>query len=180
MRCVCLSLSRNVGLPPLPQPPTPPFSSPTVLLATNSPLPSPLREELGLSTCSSAGASWCDLGVSVGVGGGIGLLGVLTICGGVGLVCRINSQGESHTATGLIFITLGVVWCLSWASGVLIWGGEDGATYVGIMWGVPIVMAVASRCLAVYRVRTKDEQDLPVSSAGRAAKRATVVVPPRR
>lgn len=124
----------------------------------------PPREELGLSTCSSAGASWCDLGVSVGVGGGIGLLGVLAICGGVGMVGKMNSRGQSGTAGGLISITLGMVWCLSWASGVVIWGGEAGATYVGIMWGVPIVLAVVSRYLAVYRVRNKDEQELPVAS----------------
>ncbi|CAN0472675.1 unnamed protein product, partial [Ectocarpus sp. 8 AP-2014] len=126
------------------------------------------EEELGLSTCSSAGASWCDLGVSIGVGGGIGLLGVLAICSGIVLVGRMNSEGQSDTAAGLMSIALGTVWCLSWSSGVVIWGGEVGATYVGIMWGVPIVLAAvvtASRCFVVYRVRTKDEQELPVSSA---------------
>ncbi|CAB1099449.1 unnamed protein product [Ectocarpus sp. CCAP 1310/34] len=113
-------------------------------------------------------SSWCDLGVSIGVGGGKGLLGVLMICYGIGLVGRTNSRGQLNNAAGLMGIALGTVWCLSWSSGVVIWEGEVGATYVGIMWGVPIVLAAvvaASRCFVVYRVRTKDEQELPVSGA---------------
>lgn len=79
--------------------------------------------------------------MSIGVGGGVGLLGVLMICFGIGLVGRKNSEGQWDTAAGLKGIALGTVWCLSWSSGVVIWGGEVGATYVGIMWGVPIVLA---------------------------------------
>ncbi|CAN0276866.1 unnamed protein product, partial [Scytosiphon promiscuus] len=87
-------------------------------------------EELGLSTCNSAGHSWCDLGVSVGVGGGLGLIGVVMICGGIlGLSTKAHSIERN-----LSLIAMGVLWCLSWSSAVVVWGGADGATYVGVMW----------------------------------------------
>ena len=121
------------------------------------------REELGLSTCSSAGSSWCNLGVSVGVGGGIGLFGVLLICSGL---CGLMSVAPSSRATpslkstAITCILVGVLWCLSWAAGVVIWGGQDGAMYVGIMWVLPILVTVAALYCAVSLRRAKDEQNI--------------------
>eukprot|EP00903_Cladosiphon_okamuranus_P019187 g17648.t2 len=117
-------------------------------------------EELGLSTCSSARSSWCNLGVSVGVGGGIGFLGVLLICG---VLCRKALMKPSTRADqwdDIVPVLIGVLWCMVSAVGVVIWGGQDGAAYVGIMWGLPIVVASVVPCRAVFLRHTKDEQSL--------------------
>ncbi|CAM9281965.1 unnamed protein product, partial [Hapterophycus canaliculatus] len=112
-------------------------------------------EELGISTCKSAGASWCNLGVSVGVGGGIGFIGVLAIC--VRLI-RISAKELAVSRTDVFVIMIDVLWCLAWFFAVVIWGGADGATYVGIMWGVPL--AVTAVGCAYHCLRPKDDQDL--------------------
>ena len=123
---------------------------------TTPPANVPLEKELGLTTCSSAGKSWCNLGVSVGVGGGIGLFGVAMFCAGIYTIFVV--EAETHVRVGLCFVALGMLWCLAWAVGVVIWGGEDGVTYVGIMWGVPILVSVAVIVGIGCQRRTKDEQ----------------------
>lgn len=108
----------------------------------------------------------------------MGLLGVALICLGLCGVVTIrpakpsvrptnrsastNRSSSSHFPKGLavLFIIFGVLWCLSWAVGVVIWGGQDGATYVGIMWGVPLLMTAAGLGLAVHLRRSKDEQNI--------------------
>ena len=102
-------------------------------------------EELGLNTCASyRRESWCNLGVSVGVGGGIGFLGVVMVCY---CICAIASPcySDNQCATIWLFVggVCGLVWCCVWAVGVVIWGGADGAKYVGIMWGAPIFAALS-------------------------------------
>lgn len=99
-------------------------------------------EELGLNRCTSSKQSWCNLGVSVGVGGGFGFIGAAFLC-----VClcslaprlKVDYDTKIRLCLGGIWA---IIWCCSWASGVVIWGGVDGAKYVGIMWGVPICAAL--------------------------------------
>lgn len=79
------------------------------------------------------------MGVSVGVGGGLGFLGVVALCFGV-FACKDGS----FTTLSLTSFFVGMVWCLLWAIPVVIWGGEDGARYVGVMWGLPIALTMAS------------------------------------
>lgn len=71
----------------------------------------------------------------------MGLLGIVTF--GCGLHVY-NSKGRYHEpylAEFLMFIA--IAWCLGWSSGVVIWGGEKGATIVGIVWGAALLMVVA-------------------------------------
>lgn len=97
-------------------------------------------EELGLNRCTSSKQSWCDLGVSVGVGGGFGLVGVAFLCLCIcSFAPRVEVNDSAIVRGGGI---CAIIWCCSWASGVVIWGGVDGAIYVGIMWGVPISAAL--------------------------------------
>ncbi len=68
----------------------------------------------------------------------------------------LSSAGKGITGAGIMLVNLGLMWCVGWAVGVVIWGGEDGATYVGIMWGLPILVTLLYVCL--YLPRMKNEQ----------------------
>lgn len=106
-------------------------------------------EELGLNSCSSSTRSWCNLGVSVGVGGGFGLLGIAAF--GWGLCTCTDKRGYASDRTdGALAVFLGLVWCLGWSSGVVIWGGVRGATIVGIMWGAGVLAGIAT-CIGINR-----------------------------
>ena len=118
-------------------------------------------EELGLKTCSSSKLCWCNLGVSVGVGGGLGIIGVALVCF---CMCAIASPlrvvDEDYKGTVCACGICGLVWCCLWAVGVVIWGGVDGAKYVGIMWGAPISVALSFVvCCRVIRFEGDSETD---------------------
>lgn len=138
------SLKRPLRLERSPAAALTPFSCPSI--------------ELGLSTCNSAGKSWCDLGISVGVGGGLGFIGVIMICGGLIKISVEQKERGCPTVQNVLVIVMGVLWCLSWSSAVVVWGGVDGATYVGIMWGLPIMLTVTVLYCAYSCRRRKDEQ----------------------
>lgn len=44
------------------------------------------------------------------------------------------------------FVLLGFLWMAVWSIGVVIWGGQDGAMYVGIWWGALIVIDLLYAC----------------------------------
>lgn len=97
-------------------------------------------EKMSMTKCARHDG-WCNLEVSVGVGGVVGFVGVLVIC-----VSICTGRTFLRSACGVLF---GILWCAIWAIGVVIWGGVDGATYVGIMWGVPILLASISRLAGI-------------------------------
>ncbi|CAM9772153.1 unnamed protein product [Scytosiphon promiscuus] len=99
-------------------------------------------EEIGLATCGSVRGSWCNLGVSVGVGGVFGSLGILGVW--AGLLASAKRDRCQLSSWVLVCCIMGVAWCMLWSSGVVIWGGVDGATIVGILWGTGLLVAVAS------------------------------------
>lgn len=66
----------------------------------------------------------------VSIGSGLGMLGILATCSGVRFS---DSDDQAYTCA---IPTLGIIWSLVWAVPVVIWGGVDGAMYVGITRGV--------------------------------------------
>lgn len=98
-------------------------------------------EELGLDTCASSSRGWCNLGMSIGVGGGMGFLGIVVF--GFGLNAYNSARRFDDKINAGCSVFLAIIWCLLWSSGVVIWGGEEGAITVGIIWGVGLLAAVA-------------------------------------
>lgn len=88
------------------------------------------------------------MGVSVGVGGGFGFLGIVAF--GVGLSVYNDKSSYTDHVFGVFVMFLGVVWCLGWSAGVIIWGGVEGATIVGIIWGTGLLGAIA---MSMYGTR---------------------------
>ncbi|CAM9858132.1 unnamed protein product [Ectocarpus fasciculatus] len=105
-------------------------------------------EEIGLSSCSST-KGWCNLGLSIGLAGVFGLAGAVA----AGYSSASFGCFEPST-TGMGAVVCmgvgGILWCMVWAVGVVIWGGEDGAVYVGIMWGVGFLLAAYTTGCILY------------------------------
>ena len=99
--------------------------------------------------CSQAGPGWCNIGISVGVGGFFGSLGALF--SSWGLLCLVHRAKDSYFDSSGYDIFFGFAWMAAWSVGVIIWGGQDGATYVGIWWGTIIVVGL----LCGWRNRTR-------------------------
>lgn len=121
-------------------------------------------KELGLSHCASSGGNWCNIVVSVGVGGGFGLIGVICLC--VAIQAISDGECDKLLIYGLLGI-FGILWCSLWAAGVVIWGGADGALYVRILWGVPIawtliVSAGCPSCLEWHHYSQRRDRTLPM------------------
>lgn len=91
-------------------------------------------EERGMNKCSRGGKSWCNLGVSVGVGGTFGFLGIVY----AGFVTFAEYSSPLYT------LPCTLLWCSLWAIGVVIWGGQDGAIYAGTWWALALLVAFLS------------------------------------
>lgn len=93
-----------------------------------------------MGRCSRGGPGWCNIGVSIGVGGVFGSLGaLLATCGLLRFVYRAK---ESYFESSGYDIFFGFGWMAAWSVGVLIWGGQDGAMFVGILWGGIVVVGL--------------------------------------
>ncbi|CAB1097860.1 unnamed protein product [Ectocarpus sp. CCAP 1310/34] len=105
-------------------------------------------EEIGLSSCNST-KGWCDLGLSIGLAGVFGLAGALA----AGFSFASFGCFEQST-TGMRAVVCmgigGILWCMVWSVGVVIWGGVDGVVYVGIMWGVSFLLAANTTGCILY------------------------------
>ena len=77
------------------------------------------------------------------MGGVFGFFGIVAI--GVGLLACFHDKGSS-VGEGICMVCLGALWCFGWSSGVVIWGGVDGAAIVGAIWGVSLLVAIAMSC----------------------------------
>lgn len=97
-----------------------------------------------LKKCSRAGSGWCDLGFSVGIGGFFGSLGAALAAMGLSRL-RKRDPPVTRACAGLD-ILLGSVWMAAWAIGVVIWGGEEGATTVGYWWGGILAVGLLCGC----------------------------------
>lgn len=100
-------------------------------------------QERGLTKCSLGGPSWCNIGVSVGVGGFFGSLGAAMLSWGL---FGLNVDSQSSDCEGRCKIIVGFLWMAAWSAGVVIWGGQDGAMYAGIWWGAIILYGLFCRC----------------------------------
>lgn len=87
--------------------------------------------ERGLDKCSRYMYGWCNLGVSVGVGGVFGFFGAILAALGF---AHITEYDEVY----MLWIVLGFLWMAVWSAGVVIWGGQDGAMISGIWWGTTV------------------------------------------
>lgn len=95
-------------------------------------------EEESLYMCHSIAPGWCNVKDSVGYGGGFGMLGVISVCT---VFLDIPSICDpSRSSISYLGCTLGIAWCISWSFPVVIWGGVDGAVFVMVMWGFPLLL----------------------------------------
>ncbi|CAM9835215.1 unnamed protein product [Discosporangium mesarthrocarpum] len=103
--------------------------------------------EKGLSKCEAM--DWCDLGISVGVGGGSGLLATLTyLCFKIPRYRPPHFKFDSRDTQWLVFL---LMWWALWSPLVVIKGGQDGAMWVALLWFGPVLLLWCSgpllRCL---------------------------------
>ncbi|CAM9267198.1 unnamed protein product, partial [Laminaria digitata] len=92
--------------------------------------------ERGLTKCSHGGPSWCNLGVSVGVGGFFGSLGAAMASWGMFALYSTHPHTDCDNKAKII---VGLLWMFGWSAGVVVWGGQDGVTYCGVWWGAVIL-----------------------------------------
>ena len=95
-----------------------------------------------LKKCSHAGAGWCDLRFSLGIGGLFGSLGAALAAMGLSRL-RKRDPPISRACAG-VDIFVGSVWMAAWSVGVIIWGGQNGAIIVAYWWGG--ILAVGMLC----------------------------------
>lgn len=79
--------------------------------------------ERGIDRCGGV----CDVRVAVGVGGTLGVIGGVLL---------FNAVKDGGALCSLVLI----LWVLGAAASVVYWGGQDGAIYVGVMWGGLIIL----------------------------------------
>lgn len=97
-----------------------------------------------MKTCSHAGAGWCDLGFSIGIAGFFGSLGAALAAAGLSRLRKRNPP-ISRACAG-VDILVGSIWMAAWSVGVIIWGGEHGATVVACWWGGILAVGVLCGC----------------------------------
>lgn len=97
----------------------------------------------GMDRCSSAGSGWCDIDYAVGIGGLFGSLGAIFVA--VALFRFLKNSPPICRSSGLDYF-LGFAWMGVWSIGVVIWGGEDGATYVTLWWMSIIAIGLLCGC----------------------------------
>lgn len=89
------------------------------------------------------------------MGWSIGLAGVFGLAGALATGFSFASFGcfeRSTTGMGAVVCmgVGGILWCMVWSVGVVIWGGLDGVVYVGIMWGVGFLLATNTTGCILY------------------------------
>lgn len=109
-------------------------------------------KERGLDKCSHASPSWCNIHVSVWVGGLFGSLGALGAVWGFLHLTTNWTHRNVYISPGEP-IAAGFLWMAGWSVGVVIWCGQDGALYAGIWWGSILALGSVICCL-VDRPRT--------------------------
>lgn len=103
-------------------------------------------KERGMAKCSRANSSWCNIAMSVGVGGFVGSWGAMLVAFGV----YISDKRCRHRVDYFDLCYVLLIGFLSMAGmsvAVLVWGGQDGAVYSGIWWGAIIAGSLLWRCL---------------------------------
>ena len=91
-------------------------------------------KERAMPVCSHANdphMSWCNIGIAVGLWGLLGSIGAFFVASGL---MRLVEDSCVN-----VFI-LGSFLMVAFSVPVVIWGGEDGAMYVGIWWGAIILV----------------------------------------
>lgn len=89
-----------------------------------------------LTKCARHTFCWCSYTASVLVGGMFGMIGVLLMM--VGIVSLASEKDKVRALTHSL--CPGLLWCCAWSVAVVVWGGEDGATAVGVLWGLPLTV----------------------------------------
>lgn len=98
-------------------------------------------KERGLRKCSHVDKGWCNIGVSIGVGGFLGSLGAMLV--GYTLFAMAYKN-----VNFIVIILGGFIWMAAWSAGVVVWGGQDGAVFAGVWWCLVIALGVI--CRGVY------------------------------
>ena len=91
--------------------------------------------ERGIGRCTHSGPGWCRLEISIGVGGGLGLL---SFAFSVGFPLAV-ARGHQDLMTPPVVVVFFAAFCLPWSIGVLIWGGSFGYPWVMLMWSVGFI-----------------------------------------
>lgn len=137
-------------------------------------------QEGGLTKCSHGGPSWCNLGVSVGVGGFFGFLGAAFVSSSF---FALNMKKPLDDSSNMVKIILGFLWMSGWSAGVVVWGGQDGAVYAAIWWGAVILGGFVRRwhrdcvcnCRSVVSLfRAHQSAGVPVASLKKSSAPPTV------
>lgn len=102
-------------------------------------------EQRGLDMCSEGGLGWCNLGISLGVGGFFGSWGALLAAWAIFRLLH-RARHPSYMRMYGCFVLLGFFWMTAWSIGVVVWGGVDGAIYAGIWWGGLILIDLLYAC----------------------------------
>lgn len=104
-------------------------------------------KERGLVRCASHSGGWCDLNLSIGLGGGAGVLFIL-----IGVAWEFDTDDvDCKFGPLLICVIFG---CLPWTAGVVIWGGVRGLPIVAAMW----IATFAVSCFVVYFISPKESE----------------------
>eukprot|EP00904_Undaria_pinnatifida_P003186 jgi/Undpi1/12869/HiC_scaffold_7.g02536.m1 len=93
--------------------------------------------ERSMTLCSHANdpyMSWCNVGIAVGLWGLLGSIGAFFVASG--LMRLVEDPCINVTFLGFFLMAV-------FAVPVVIWGGQDGATYVGIWWGAIVLIGLA-------------------------------------
>lgn len=117
-------------------------------------------KERGLDKCSTTNKGWCNIGVSVGVGGFFGSLGAMLVA--LSIIFPVKKKDLDW----IVLVPAGLFWMSVWSAGVVVWGGQDGAMYAGIWWGAIIALALLYRCFVEYRhhhvTQSRNKLDAPI------------------
>lgn len=114
--------------------------------------------------CNGAPSSWCNIGVSLGVGGFFGSWGAIVIASSIYFANTPDSDFVIGNAV------TGFFWMAGWSAGVVVWGGQDGALYAGLWWGAIILVGWLCRYPSMFatfrsrvaQIREKPDLSLPI------------------
>ena len=115
-------------------------------------------KERALEKCSHANKGWCNIGVSIGVGGFFGSLGAMLV--GFHLFSMALDDPE-----WIVIVPVGFFWMAAWSAGVVVWGGQDGAVFAAIWWVFIMALGLICRFVLRYRDRVREgriQSDAPI------------------